>query len=55
VGEALVHRGDDVRHPVAARVQRRLPRRRLDDLVDSPVSEALITSPALLRQRETPV
>jgi hypothetical protein len=23
--------------------------------VDSPVSEALITSPALLRQRETPV
>ena len=25
------------------------------DFVDSPVSEALMTSPALLRQRETPV
>jgi hypothetical protein len=55
VRDPLVHGGDDVRHPLAARVEGRLPRRRLDALVDSPVSEADTTSPALLRQRETPV
>ena len=56
VGDPLVHRGDDVRHPLALGVQRGAPRRRLGALACSASdSDAAMTSPALLRQRDVPV